>query len=74
MFLSICESVITLFFVDIQRLLIIEFDYIHVSLNDSIIIVGVALYRNLLIISFEGLHGQKIIKISNIQSTKNRTI
>ena len=56
MFLSICESVITLFFVDIQRLFIIEFDYIHVSLNDSIIIVSVVLYKSLLIISFEELH------------------
>ena len=56
MFLSICESVITLFFVDIQRLFIIEFDYIHVSLNDSIIIVSVILYKSLLIISFEELH------------------
>ena len=56
MFLSICESVITLFFVDIQRLLIIEFDYIHVSSNDSIIIVDVVLYKNLLMIFFEELH------------------
>ena len=56
MFLSIYESVITLYFVDIQRLLIIEFDYIHVSLNDSIIIVSVVLYEILLIISFEELH------------------
>ena len=56
MFLSICESVITLFFVDIQRLFIIEFDYIYVSLNDSIIIVSVILYKSLLIISFEELH------------------
>ena len=56
MFLSICESAITLFFVDIQRLLIIEFDYMHVSLNDSIIIVSVALYEISLIISFEELH------------------
>ena len=56
MFLSIYESVITLFFVNIQRLLIIEFDYIYVSSNDSIIIVSVALYRGLLMISFEELH------------------
>ena len=56
MFLSIYESVITLYFVNIQRLLIIEFDYIHVSLNDSIIIVNVILYKILLIISFEELY------------------
>ena len=74
MFLSIYESVITLFFIDIQRLLIIEFDYMHVSLNDLIIIVDVALYKDLLMISFEELHGQKIIKIFDIQSIKNRTI
>ena len=57
MFLSIYESVITLCFVDIQRLLIIEFDYIYVSSNDSVITVSVALYRVLLIIPFEELHG-----------------
>ena len=56
MFLNICESVITLFFVDIQRLFIIEFDYIYISLNDSIIIVNIVLYKSLLIISFEELH------------------
>ena len=56
MFLSIYESVITLYFVNIQRLLIIEFDYIYVSLNDSIIIVDVVLYKISLIISFEELH------------------
>ena len=57
MFLSIYESVITLYFINIQRLFIIEFDYIYVSLNDSIIIVNVVLYKILLIISFEELHG-----------------
>ena len=64
----------TLCFINIQRLLIIEFDYIHVSLNDSIITVSVALYKISLIISFEELHDQKIIKIFDTQSTKNRTI